>query len=292
MRQLIEGRQATPPPYGLLVAAETINDPDPRWALGGATWDAEAALQNDQSGVLAMLTCAEVGDMDPTVSAFIREQTPFLVWAADKCSTFGFDARDYVGRATRALLARQSFEIAYELWTGAVASTLGEGTPPGGSAWFTNADVATQVTSAAVAPTVALSCVEQYLADVLRGQRGMVHMTPGMLTQLFAAGAVYKDGKLWVTANGHVVVADAGYPGFGEGDESVTAAQWIVGTDMVQVRLGPIEVLPSEFAAAVDRSVNTVRFYAQRPSLVQWDAFAAGFAEVNVGNCQPLSPHS
>lgn len=287
-RALVAPRPATPPVYGLLVAAEVLNDPDMRWA-DGMTWAPEAGLNNVYSGV-QLLDCGSNADRNADNADGVSDRTmdPLVVWSASVCSTFGEAARDWVGRATRQLLAVQSYYVAAELWDGAQADAASNG-----NEWLTggNAEVEDSFSTAA-APVNALACVERVLAQNLYGQRGMVHMTPQLLTILVAEGAVYRDGRLWVTPNGHIVVADAGYSGNGpNGDNAGATYQWIFGTDMISVRLGPVEVLPGSMddaaarAAAIDRTVNTVRVYADRLAAYQWDALTAVSAKVNVGIC-------
>lgn len=296
VRALIEGRKPTSPFYGLLVAAETITDGDPRWALGGATWESEVVSEDmaGQSGLVAMRDCDAAGNPGAGATSWVRQQSPVLVWTVDKCSTLGSADRDFQGRATRALEAVQSFQIARELWEGNAASAqpdAGLDTP--GSTWFLDPDLLTYATSGSAVSVVAgLSCVEQHLAETLEGQRGMVHVTVGVLTALLAEQAIWRDGTLWRTANGHVVVADAGYTGNGGaggngGDAG--ASQFIIGTDMLSVRLGPILVTPDSVADATDHRINDVLFTAQRPALVVWDALVSVAAEVSVAHCNPVT---
>jgi hypothetical protein len=204
----------------------------------------------------------------------------------DECSTFGFEARDWEGRARRQLQANESLELAAELWDGAIATaaTLSNRFFSGNVAW---SDTVTNGPSSAV---VALASLEQGMAELVNGQPGMVHCTAQALTHLVGSNLLTKEGGLWVTPSGHIVVADAGYSGDGPGADAADAtSQWIFGTSLLQVRLGPVELIPGSIddarnlAASMDRQLNDIVVIAGRMAGVQWAnhcGFIAG--EVNV----------
>lgn len=140
------------------------------------------------------------------------------------------------------------------------------------------------VTTAAADPIDALACLTQGLAETLRGQQGMVHVTPQLLTYLQGAQVITRQGNLWVTGMGHIVVADAGYTGDGPGGAAAGASQWAYATPVVQVRLGPVETAPTnmteaaQLAQATDRDVNTMLVFAYRLAGFQWTAECAHLA--------------
>lgn len=68
----------------------------------------------------------------------------------------------------------------------------------------------TQLANASTA-LEALAIVEDGLAVRSLGRRMMIHVSPGILTRLVAAGAVTMRNGQWVSPTGHYVVADAGY---------------------------------------------------------------------------------
>jgi hypothetical protein len=64
------------------------------------------------------------------------------------------------------------------------------------------------------------------------------------------------------------------------------------GTPLVQIRLGPVEVIPGDLdgarnlAAAMDRSVNDITFIAGRVAGYQFAAECGHIAaQVNIGTC-------
>lgn len=287
MRAPIQAPQARPPRYGLLAAAPTVDDADLRVLAGGWEYQPEACGLSGRDSI----TCAGSTDgaMDPSGQRpGIIEGDPIWLWAGDECSTFGFQARDWQGRARRQLAATESYELAAELWDGTVATADALANPFLASAGA-NSDT---VTNGATAEVSALACIEAALAELLKGQQGMVHVTPQLLTHLRAADAIGREGTVWTTSMGHIVVADAGYSGAGPGGVAAGASQWAYGTSMVQVRLGPVEVIPGNLddarnlAAAMDRQVNDVVVVAGRLAGYQWANDCAHVAaEVDLPVC-------
>lgn len=287
MRAPTQAPQARPPRYGLLAAAPTVDDADLRVLAGGWEYQPEACGLSGRDSI----TCA--GSTQGAIDASgqrpgIIEGDPIWLWGADECSTFGFQARDWQGRARRQLAATESYELAAELWDGTVAAADGLANPYLASAGA-NSDT---VTNGPTAEVSALACIEQALAELLRGQQGMVHVTPQLLVHLRAADAISREGTVWTTSMGHIVVADAGYSGAGPGGAAAGSSQWAYGTPMIQVRLGPVEVIPGSLddarglAAAMDRSVNDVVVVAGRLAGLQWANDCAHVAaEVDLPVC-------
>ncbi len=274
-KQVMEAVPAQAPRYGLLVAAETIND-DVRWQ-DGVEWMPEQCGGGGATSVDCFGGTAAIDDAftNPTLA----EADPFLVYAANKCSTIGFPARDYEGRARRALAATESYQIAREFWTGdiAVADSLDN---------IPLADItADTVTTTELDPVAALGRLEGALADCGAGRRGMVHVTAQILVHLVASQAVQLAGQQYVTPLGTVVVGDAGYPGSGPNGEAAGATQWAYATSMVQIRLAPV-ALPYTYQEAVtqafDLGPNTILVRAERLALVQWDDCCHFAAEINI----------
>lgn len=277
---VIQNRQAKPPRYSLIVAADALEGPeitDGRWQQG-FTWDVE---RHSGGGLLAHESNGQGG------SAAISGETelvdlvgdPYIVWATHECSTFGFKEHEYVERAARLLKAVESFHLAAELWDGAVAAAESNR-----NRFLSAADCDT-LTSTAVSVVTGVGLIEDALAFYLRGGAGMIHVTPQVLTHMCNAQIVERDGKVWRTCNGHKVVADAGYSGDGEGAAVAdSSSQFIYGTDMIDVLLGDI-MTPNATEAfqEMDRTVNTVTVRAQRMAGWRWDGQAHVNAEVNVG---------
>lgn len=287
LRAPVQAPQVRPPRYGLLAAAPVVDDADLRVLAGGWAFQPEGCGPSGRDSI----TCA--GSVDGVMNADGQRPAtingdPVWIWAGDECSTFGWEARDWQGRARRTLAAVESYQLANELWTGAItqADTLDNRylAEPGASS--------DTVGGAAADPVDALACLEQGLAHYLKGQQGMIHVTPQALTHLVSARVATLTGTTWTSPNGHLIVADAGYPGTGPGGSSSTSLQWGYGTPMIQVRLGPVEVIPGSIddarglAQAMDRSVNDVVVVAGRLAGFQWASECAHVAtRIDLPSC-------
>ena len=94
--------------------------------------------------------------------------------------------------------------------------------------------------SAAVSAVEAIAVFERHLALALRGGRGMIHITPGLLPYIVDA-AIVSVGDHWETPTGHVVVADAGYvDAAAPTGQSASAAgtDWVYATGPVKWHIG------------------------------------------------------
>lgn len=254
-KQAVLAVPAEPPRYGLLVAAPKLPADDVVWE-GGIQWAPE---QNNGGGVVAADCHGETATMTPGTNIPVSKADPFVVWAEDHCSTIGYLARDYEGRARRQLEATQSYRIANELWLGteAQAVTLE-------NEYLVRAPEIL-ASGTAFSPIPALATIDQGLGQMLAGQRGMIHVSPNLLDQMDAGGGLTQSGQIWITAMGNIIVADAGYPGTKPAGAAGTN-QWIYATPMIRYRLSEV------FArSALDRSVNLMVAYAERMALLQWD---------------------
>jgi hypothetical protein len=279
-RQTIEAPPAQPPRYSLLIAAEvqdgSPNAPGEEWAEG--TQFRPEACGPGAGGrhpvVCNLNDAREPGDLPAVV-----ESDPFYVWAADRCSTLGSVGRDFAARARRQLLATRSAEVAAEVWGGSL-----------GLAQRSLADLASDVVTDGPSSLVTVFAnLEAALAACYRGRRGMVHVTPQVLVHAIAAQVILPAGNQWVTATGHLVVADAGYDGSGpDGSPADSDGQWAYATSWMRFRTGPVETVPNTGAAAADLAqslslrVNDLAVYAQQLAMWEWDYCCHVAAEVNV----------
>lgn len=271
---------AQPPRYGLLVAAPVVDGPLAEWA-NGFEWLPEQCAGGGREAI-SCLGDTELIEPDPNPAARISD--PFLIWAGDECRAGGYQSRDLDARARRLLAAIESYEIANELWTGSLRDSTTGGLYPMENRAL--ADIgADTLTNGATAEVTALACLEQGLAVANRGARGMIHVTVQVLTHLAAEGVIYRDGNLWLTPVGNLVVADAGYDGSGPNGEMAGASQWGYATEMIGVRRSAVEVVPGDIGQALDRSVNRLRYLAQRVAATQWSGCVHLAAEFDVGVC-------
>lgn len=272
-KNVVPAPPATPPRYSLLVAAPTVVDAASRWEIGGITWAPEACA----GGGVAEVECiGNTAALNVAANPSNAEADPFLVWAGDKCSTIGFQARDYEGRARRLLEATQSARIAQEFWTGDLSASASlDNTPLADAA-------ADTLTTSAVSVLNGMALLEAGLADCGDGRRGMIHVTPQVFMLAYAERIIEAQGQIYTTPLGTIVVADAGYDGTGPNGEPASTTQWAYATSMVQVRLSDVVITPDTFQAAVIRETNSIEYRAGRMALVQWDQCCHFAAQINV----------
>lgn len=270
---------ATPPLYGVLRAIPSADN-----GLLSQRWQNGIVFQPDacaSGGVVSIGCKGNTATMEAADRVPLVDIDPFVVWAADKCSTLAFNIEEYEARARRALAASESFWIAHELWNGTVAQAdaLSNG-------WLRSigSDV---LTSGPATPIDALGCLEQGLGRCGQGRRGLIHMTPQVLVHLAVLGAVRLEGGYWLTPMGNIVVADAGYDGTGPNNYGADlTTQWMYSTSMMRILLSPPVVFAPFGAQSIDRGKNTAIVYAQRLALVQWDECCHLAAQVDIGVCK------
>lgn len=271
---------AAPPRYSLLQIA--LAESQDRWQ-GGIEWTPESCTRGQGLG----LECdGSTADIEAVTSPSLHTADPFVVAASDRCSTIGFAARDYEGRARRILAAQQSRLIANEFWNGTIrdAKSLDNTALVDANCDLTCGDPASVVT--------AFGLLEEALAQYLGGRPGMLHVSPSVFTHAKAAFLFDLVGQVWRTPMGNAVVCDAGYllangPG---GGTDLSTSQWAYATGEVRVFIGEVLVvpgpLPEAVAAATDRATNTLTLYAERLALIQWDDCCHCAAEIDLPlNC-------
>lgn len=263
-----------PPRVGLIASASEIVENDEHW-MNGYSYAPENCSD------------ASVGDpchgVTPPVNAnaAIVNVDPFWIRAFDKCSAFGFEARDYKGRAQRLLAACESKQMEKEFWAGAQTKASG----------WDNRYLASPMSdvlspNTGMTPIDALACLEQGLAQCGCGTRGMIHATRQIVTIWASAFLLQRSGNLITTINDTIVVPGAGYDGSDpDGNPAVNGAVWAYATGMVNFRRGPIETVPETYAQAVNKSNNDVQFFAQRMAAVDWNGCCHLAAQIDVDVC-------
>lgn len=191
---------------------------------------------------------------------------PAIIETGDATSTFGWEAHNYRERAARALLAVESYQAAFEFWTGTVARASGWSNQYLQAGLDTAAGAVHDLTGGtAVTPGAALALLEQGIATHHNGQPAAIHCTRQLGAALSELGNTFRsvDGLIY-TYLGTVIIPDAGYPGSGAAGEAVDGSQWAFATGLPTVRRSPIQIIPDTFAEALDRSKNALEFRALR----------------------------
>lgn len=182
----------------------------------------------------------------------------FVVYLPITCSAISMGSpTDFSQRAEVAMDAVESF---------AVEQQLSQGIAIGTNPYFADAAADVLAGGAAVSPAVGLSYLEDAIGAT--GKKGMIHATPGVISQWFEGER--QDNPL-TTVVGTSVVSGGGYIGaFPSGEAAAAAGQaWAFATGPVQVRHSPVSVM--DIADVLDRSNNDVTFRAERYVLANWD---------------------
>lgn len=213
------------------------------------------------------------------------EWDPYWLWEGDQCSTFG-DLAEVEARARGVLEAQTSHKIEEVLWTNTVDSTDFGSHPNVGlsDASLTENSTAPTQTQIDAGYIWTPNAYDSYpivtafkdmidaLATQLGGARGMIHVEKRLVPLIAYAGMAVQSGQRLVTTLGdHIVVPGTGYTGSGPNGEAASANySWIYGTSMVEVLLGPIEVVGSG-GEVVNRTTNEIEIRAERIALAHWD---------------------
>ena len=216
---------------------------------------------------------------DPAANPATVEAWPFRVWTSDECSPWEL-GRDWRGRARRQLDAVSSFQVARELWTGTEAQAQSAPTP------FLASPDSDVVTAGPTSPTDALAVLEYALGQCRHGARGVIHATRHAATYWAQLGLLRREGAQILTYLDSIVVADAGYDGSGpDGQAAVDGSQWAYATSVPVVRLGAERLIPDadDLTAALNRSTNTVTYFAERSAAVAFDPCCHLAAELDLG---------
>lgn len=212
------------------------------------------------------------GGVGPYGNLPIVTCVPWLVLAEDSCSTFGFEERDFKGRALRLLENATPQALEREFWTGALAQA--SGWP---NNYLTNAVSYTDLTPGGTPPSVARG--QQILQDALAstgfGGQGMLHCQPQTTPNLLNARRV---GSLLLDIFDNIIVPGVGYPGTASGVGTPAAGTAVMfATDLVMTRTeAEGTVIPDTFAEALDRGQagqpNRITFRAMKYGCAYFDA--------------------
>lgn len=284
------GPRFTPLKYGLLSAAQIVNDPDPHW-MAGVQFQPEVCGADRSVAAFCVAGGPATGTPGkvPTASgAGSSAAEPYTVYAYTNCAPVGWgdDLADMKARATRALDAGEGRAVERVFWSGK---------PDGGPVVFPHLAANAQVMADKQGPmdvelqpaavTVgtsgklldALAAVEGALSECYGGE-GVIHIPASAASLLGAAGAIFKDGPNLRTFAGHLVgVYSANLRTGPDGTDAAAGSVWLYGTGALMARrsaVSPGDQKPSSF---VGRQDNSTVFVVERTYVIDWDCclFAA-----------------
>ncbi len=123
-------------------------------------------------------------------------------------------------------------------------------------------------------PVGALRALELLETAIARNGTGIIHATPAITTAWAADSLVeHSRNQMTTVANNTPVVSGAGYIGAFPAGGSAPAAdqEWAFASGPIEIYRDPeIMLIPENYAEALDRSVNDLRYIAERPYLFNW----------------------
>lgn len=207
---------------------------------------------------------------------------PWLVDAQDSCSSWGFEERDFKGRAQRLLENATPQALEREFWTGALAQAAGWP-----NNYLTNPASYDDLTPGGTPPSVARGqqILQDYLATTGFGGQGMIHCQPQTAPNLLNARRV---GGLLLDIFDNIIVPGVGYSGVASGVGTPASGTAVMfATDLVFTRAeSDATVIPDSFAEALDRGQagepNRITFRAMKFACAYFDAAVHGACRVTL----------
>lgn len=273
--EVVQPYPAAPPTVGLIASARLPQDPPgTRWQ-GGFRY-----LPENCQGGNAIAGCDNSTSKTIATDIGIVGFQPVILWAGDKCSPQD-RTHDYKGRARRLLEADQSRQLAKEFWRG----DLAKANPDWPNRFLADNTHVNVLNVGTLSPVDALACLEDGLASC-SGQRGMIHCTVGTAIHWANARLIERVGQYVMTINNTIVVADLGYDGSGpHGQARQVGHVWAYGTDLVDVRLDDVQVLPDLELQALERTQNTFQYRAERLGAATWAGCCHVGVEIDLFTC-------
>lgn len=258
MGRRVEAIPGVPLPYGILGGCTTILDVTDPHELLGVEWQA--------------LGCCPVHDTDwcsdespgdePAGSSppkeFCRptyeDAQPVTVYAGAECSTIGWSYEEAVEhvRATLELGEQRAVEEAF--WRDTLSAQAVDLTPAAGPASIVQG----------------VAALEGCLAESYGGV-GVLHVPAGAAALLGCCNVLTRQEGSLRTLAGNCAVVGAGYSALNTGPGGIPAepgTAWLYISGPVQVRRGPIDIVPDGPGASVDYRYNDQRALAERTYVV------------------------
>jgi hypothetical protein len=258
-QQPIDPPRIQAPATGLVSLARRPETGDDRWMLG-YQYRPEVPVGGARNRGSASGTLGDPVPGDSAISDRVHT-IPVYLTVEDSETSFSYEAVDLRNRVQRELEAYTSKLLAREFWTGEIAGA--DNLPNRVLAGPDTVDITGEYGTGALAPQAAVAALMQALADNGMAD-GMIHCSKYVGLRMPDAWR----NEHTLADLGFVVVSDTGYPGTGPGGES--GPNWAYATEIVNVRLGPVELVPMDLPQSIDRASNTVTFRAQRLGAVDF----------------------
>ncbi len=250
-----------PREYDLLAAATIINPSSDRFLGGGwiGGYPPGPAGTHDPCSSGSMRVKDPAGDMGRQMAG------AFTVYLAGECTAqaVGPDESWLTDRLKLAFNVYEGAAVERVLATGDGHSTLG--------AYLGDTNMDALNSGGATDPQYALSLLEDQIA--LNGN-GIIHAPPSVVTAWASNYLVIQSRGQLRTALGTLVAAGPGYIGVTpEGQSAGSSGQaWAFASGPIALTRSDVFLNPTDYAQALDRSVNDLVFFAERHYLIQWMA--------------------
>lgn len=200
---------------------------------------------------------------------------PYQIETEDYCSTFGFDKRDFKGRAERLLSNASPQAMGKEFWTGTLAKA--KELP---NSYLAKEGLA-EILEGKPSVERGFEALQNALQQCGFGGQGMIHLQAQTAPNLLR---VRRVGSLLLDMFDNIIVPDVGYPGTApEGHSTESGCAWMFATDLVACRIEDEATIFTEtFAEATDwgqgQDPNSIRMRARKLAIAYFDA-ACVFAQ-------------
>lgn len=283
---VVNGPRFTPLGYGLLSAAQVVDDADPHWKIGTEFQpDACDADKTVAAFCVAGGPATGTGEKVPTITgAPMSAAEPFTVYAFHDCGVVGWgdDLEDLQKRAMRQLDAGEGRAVERVFWTGipdggpTVRPHLAEDTAvmatPSGAITKQLQSAATVLTTGAVDVLEAMSLLEGALASCYGGE-GVIHVPAAAVPHLANHSLIRAQGPQFRTLLGNIVAAySAGSLMGPTGADAGAGTAWLYATGAVMGRRStpsPRGLVPAR--DFVGRDDNSSVYLVERTYVFDWD---------------------
>jgi len=251
----------SPRQFDLLAAATLVEPTTDRW-LGGAWTGGDVpgpASTHDPCSRGTLRAKADPGDIGSQISG------RFIVYLPGFCqaASIGPNPDFWTDRLSLAFQVYEGAAIERVLATGDGHGTLGP--------YLADENMEELAGGAAVTALRGLELLEEAIA--VHGT-GIIHAAPATAISLDGLGATENLRGQKRTRLGTPIAVGAGYTGVDPDDAATPASdqQWAFASGPIEVYRSDIITNPGNYSEALDRSLNDVMFYAERPYLFNWIA--------------------
>ena len=280
------GPRFTPLRFGLLAAAQIVDDPDPHWR-NGTKFQPDACDETKSTAAFCVAGGPATGTpakFPTSTGAPMSAAEPFTVYAFTDCAPVGWgdQLEDLRARAERQLDSGEGRAVERVFWTGAVSPSGGPAVHPhlaadtevlataDGPVTVELQSAAVEIGSTAVSPKLAISALEGALGDCYGGE-GVIHVPRRALPLL--EDVVHEKGTQLRTMGGNIIAAysaDAGTAPDGAPPAS-GGGSWFYATGAVVARRSPILPTGRRPAEFVGRTDNSTVYVVERTYVIDWD---------------------